>query len=300
MDRYAGRQGEQLWLWPNQVAPGSESLSLIPRLVERSQNLERPDRAAMGTIAPVLTVFRPKHPNGAALLVCPGGAYQRVVLDKEGTDLVPALVDVLGLTLFILQYRLPGDGHVQGADAPLADAQRAMRLIRAQAPRYELDPQRIGVMGFSAGGHVAASLACKYAQVVAAPVDATDALNARPDFLVLGYPVISMNSAIEHVNSRQELLDANRVVAWQDYSLEMQVHAAMPPAWIMHALDDSAVLPAHSERFYQALCAQNVAAQLHLFYQGGHGYGVRGTKGLDCAVWPQLLEYWLRQQQVIE
>ncbi|MBP9646161.1 MAG: alpha/beta hydrolase, partial [Pseudoxanthomonas sp.] len=231
---------QRLPLWPG-AAPGSEGLQLQRREVERSTDPARPDRYADHIGQPSLTVYRPAHPDGRAVLVIPGGGYQRVVLDKEGTALLPAFVDQGGLTLFVLEYRLPGEGHRDGREVPLADAQRAMRLIRQRAPEWGVDPERIGVMGFSAGGHVAASLATRHGQRSYAPVDAADAQDARPDFALLVYPVIDMGTHA-HPGSRQRLLgDAPAAEAIEAYSLQNRVDAHTPPVFLLHALDDEVV-----------------------------------------------------------
>lgn len=161
---------------------GDTALPQPQRIVERSSEAAVPDRYIQSISAPYMVVYRPARPNGTALLVTPGGGYQRIVLDNEGTSLVPGFVDQAGITLFVLRYRLPGEGHPNGADVPLADAQRALRLIRANAARYGIDAQRVGVMGFSAGGHVAASLGTRYAAQVYPAVDRADTLSARPIF----------------------------------------------------------------------------------------------------------------------
>ncbi len=138
-------------VWPQGDAPGAATSSTQPQIVDRSKNPALPDRAATGIRRPELTVYPAQHPNGIALLVTPGGSYQRVVLDKEGSDLAPVF-NAQGYTLFVMTYRMPNEGHREGADAPLADAQRAIRTLRADAAKWHIDPHRIGVMGFSAGG----------------------------------------------------------------------------------------------------------------------------------------------------
>ena len=153
----AAGSADRIALWPQGMAPGDKPLAQAQRIVERSSDPALPDRYIDHVSAPYLVAYRPAKPNGSALLVIPGGGYQRVVLDKEGTALVPALVEQGGVTLFVLRYRLPGEGRAD-REAALADAQRALRLIRHRAKDWGLDPQRIGTMGFSAGGHLAARL----------------------------------------------------------------------------------------------------------------------------------------------
>ncbi len=296
----AAEAAARLPLWPG-PAPGSTAGPEQANLVERSDDPALPDRALSGRYQPYLVVYRPKHPNGGALLVAPGGGYARVVLDKEGTALVPIFAEQAGITLFVLRYRLP-DAAVDGAtarDQPLADAQRALRLIRAHAADYGVDPQRIGAIGFSAGGHVAASLGTRYDDVVYPARDAIDRVSARPDFLLLLYPVIDMGSGTAaHTGSRLRLLgrhpDAATMAA---YSLQNRVHAGMPPTFLVHAQDDPVVPEENSLLFYQALRQAGVPAELHLFAHGGHGFGTRGIAGLPLAAWPQLALGWMRSVQ---
>ena len=285
-------------LWPGDgLAPGDHALALPQRTIERSAEPSLPDRYVDHVSQPYLVVQRPARPNGAALLVIPGGGYQRIVLDKEGTALRPDFVERGGLTLFVLRYRLPGEGHAEGADAPLVDAQRALRLIRANARQWGVDPHRVGVMGFSAGGHVAASLGTRYAETVHAPHDAIDRVDARPDFQLLIYPVIDMTGAAAHAGSRKQLLgeqpDAGRA---QRYSPQYHVDARTPPTFLLHAQDDTVVPVANSLLFYDALRAAGVPAEMHLFPRGGHGFGIRGTHGLTVAAWPQLALDWIDAQ----
>ncbi len=281
----------RLPLWPG-VAPGSEGVVLAPRTVERSTDPALPDRYVDGVIAPSLTVYRPARPDGRALLVIPGGGYQRVVLDKEGTALVPAFAQDGGLTLFVLQYRLPGEGHRGARDVPLADAQRALRLIRQHAAEWDLDADSVGVMGFSAGGHVAASLATRHAERVYAPVDAADALDARPAYALLVYPVIDMG-AHAHAGSRQKLLgDAPDAETLRAASLQNRVDARTPPVFLLHAQDDAVVPVQNSLLFEDALRRAGVEHETHLYAHGGHGFGVREARG-TLALWPQLALAWI-------
>jgi acetyl esterase/lipase len=279
-------------LWPG-VAPGSEGLVLVQRVVERSADPALPDRYVDGVIAPSLAVYRPARPDGRALLVIPGGGYRRVVLDKEGSALTAAFAEGGGLTVFVLQYRLPGEGHRNARDVPLADAQRALRLIRRHAAEWGLDAASVGVMGFSAGGHVAASLATRHAERVYAPQDAADALDARPAYAVLVYPVIDMG-AYAHPGSRQELLgDAADPAAVHAYSLQERIDASTPPVFLLHAQDDSTVPVENTLLFEAALRRAGIEHETHLYAHGGQGCGVRGAQG-TLASWPALAIAWIR------
>ncbi|WP_211115274.1 alpha/beta hydrolase [Nitrospirillum amazonense] len=286
-------------IWPAGVGPGSEGVTVQETVVERSADPAAwHDRYTVGITRPHLSLYRPAHPNGTALLVMPGGGYRRVVVDKEG-DEIGRRLSAAGVTVFVLTYRLPGrlpgDGHVHAADVPLRDAQRAMRLIRARAAEWGVDPHKVGAMGLSAGGHVAGSLGTRYDTPVYTPQDAADRLSARPDFLALVYPVVSMDPAIAHQGSRAQLLGDNPTPA-QDaaYSTERAVTAQTPPTFLLHADDDPSVPVENSLRFYAALHAAKVPAELHIFQKGGHGFGIRGVARLPAAAWPDLYIAWVR------
>ncbi|MCC4605632.1 alpha/beta hydrolase [Xanthomonas campestris] len=290
----AAEQASRIALWPAGMAPGDAALAQPQRIVDRSSDAAHPDRYIQSISQPYLVVYRPKQPNGTALLVTPGGGYQRIVLDNEGSALVPGFVDQAGFTLFVLRYRLPGEGHPNGADVPLADAQRALRLIRANAARYGIDAHRVGVMGFSAGGHVAASLATRHAAQVYPAQDAADALSARPDFALLIYPVIDMDSANAHPGSRQRLLgSAPSDAQVRAYSPQLHVDARTPPTFLLHAQDDSVVPVRNSLLMHDALLRAGVPSELHVFPQGGHGFGTDRIAGLTLAAWPQLAQAWI-------
>lgn len=285
---------DRIALWPAGQVPGETGAPRTPRVIERSDDPALPDRYIDTVDAPYLVAYRPRQPNGTALLVIPGGGYQRIVLDKEGTALVPAFVEQGGVTLFVLRYRLPAGRSDR--QAALADAQRALRVIRAGAARWHLDPQRIGVMGFSAGGHVAARLSTGFDLPVYPPRDAIDQHSARPDMALLLYPVIDMG-AHAHTGSRTRLLgehpDPARVA---QFSMQDQVRADMPPTFLVHAQDDSVVSVHNSLVYYQALTRSGVASEMHLFAQGGHGFGVRIAPSLTTAHWPTLALRWIQTQ----
>jgi len=278
-------------LWP------ASSGGPAGRITERSRDPEAPDRIIEDVRAPYLAVHRPERPNGTALLVTPGGGYARIVLDKEGTALVPAFVDAAGITLFVLRYRLPDRAHAEGADAPLADAQRAMRLIRAHASDYGIDPSRVGVMGFSAGGHVAARLATT-PDAVYTPVDAADTQSPRPDFALLVYPVISMHAPLAHAGSRARLLAAGAASdasALDRLSPDRHVDGRTPPLFLLHAQDDDVVPVGNALAMHAAAVGAGVPASLHVFPHGGHGFGTRDATGA-LARWPQLAIDWIQEQ----
>ena len=282
---------DRIVLWPDGQVPGEGGPATVPNVIERSRDPALTDRYIDNVSAPYLVVYRPARPNGSALLVVPGGGYQRIVLDKEGTALVPAFVEQGGVTLFVLRYRLPAGRSDR--QAALADAQRAMRVIRADAARWQIDPQRIGVMGFSAGGHVAARLSNGFDAPAYPHRDAIDALSARPDVALLIYPVIDMGTHA-HTGSRTRLLGPHPDAALQQqFSMQDQVRADTPPTFLVHAQDDHVVAVHNSLVDYQALLRAGVTTEMQLFPFGGHGFGVRIPAGLTVAQWPELALRWI-------
>ncbi|WP_410218264.1 alpha/beta hydrolase [Paracoccus sp. (in: a-proteobacteria)] len=282
---------QTLPLWP--ARPASSPVDLEPRIVERSESLFRADRALMGIAESSLTVFLPDRPNGTSMIVAPGGSYRRVVLDKEGVEIAAALAEQ-GITSFLLAYRLPGEGHEGASDVPLADGQRAVRIVREHAGEWGLDPHRIGFLGFSAAGHLGASLVARHDRQVYDPVDAADEASARPDFAALVYPVVTMMDGPVHEGSREALLgETPSEEAKAAYSPERHVTANAPETFIVLADDDDAVPSENAIRMYQSLHEAGVKAELHIFRDGGHGFGIRGAKGLPVQEWPVLLTNWM-------
>lgn len=286
------RQVLDLW---TSVPPGTEASQAKPTIVERSKSLFQPDRALTGIISPSLTALVPEKPNGVSVIVAPGGAYARIVLDKEGREIADWLRP-LGVTVFLMTYRLPAEGHTDGRDAPLQDGQRAVRIVREHATEWGLDPAKIGFMGFSAAGHLGASLVAGFDKEVYKQRDTADTLSARPDFAVLGYPVVSMADGVTHEESRDNLIGkaptAERIVA---YSPDQQVKKTAPQTFIFAADDDPAVPPDNSVRLYSALHKVGVSTELHIYKEGGHGFGIERAVGLPAAKWPQLCEAWMRR-----
>jgi acetyl esterase/lipase len=242
---------------------------------------------------PTLTAYPPEpgNANGCAIILCPGGGYTRLAIGHEGGDLARWLRD-LGVTAFVLKYRLKEYGH----PAPLQDVLRAVRLVRSQAADFGIDPHRIGLLGGSAGGHLAASAGTLFdhpAGRTGAPLDNVD---GRPDFLMLLYPVISMESDIVHRGSRTALLGTNPTPELlRLMSLEHQVTARTPPAFLMHTQEDASVVAENSIRFYQALVRAGVPAELHLYPRGPHGVGMRSGLG-TTSDWPKQAAAWLKAE----
>jgi acetyl esterase/lipase len=288
---------ETIVLWPA-GAPGGEAVTVTEQILERGDPNGVRDRAMAHTRKPVLMVFRPKTPNGAAVMLIPGGGYVRAVLDKEGYEMARWL-NQRGYTCFVLFYRMPGDGWTAGADTPLQDAQRGIRLIRSRAAEMGFSPDRVAIMGFSAGGHLAASLTTRFADKTYASVDAADDLSAKPNLSGLIYPVISMDPAIAHAGSRKELLTADaspeRAAA---ISPERLVTTGLSPVFQLHAADDKSVPVDNSLVMFAALRAKGVPTEMHIFEEGGHGFGLRGTPGKPVAAWPSLFETFAKRHGI--
>ena len=228
---------------------------------------------------PNITVYRAAQPNGTAILMCPGGGYARLALGHEGHDMASWL-NAQGITYVVLKYRMPNSHY----EVPLSDAEQAIRLVRQHAAEWGVRPDRIGIMGASAGGHLAASLATLYSS------DET-----RPDFQILFYPVISMQPGITHGGSRQNLLGENPSQELENkYTLEKQVNERTPQAFIMLSADDGAVPPANGIHYFEALLQHQVPATLHVYPTGGHGWGFRDAFTYKRQ-WTGELEKWLRE-----
>ena len=284
---------ETIDLWPG-GAPGMPAGKLTEVTDERSTDPLMTDRAVHGIVKPRLAVFRPERPNGAAVMITPGGGYKWVVVDKEGYELGRWLA-ARGFTAFVLFYRLPGDGWAAGANTPLSDAQRAMRLIRHRSRDFSVDPERVSAMGFSAGGHVCADLAARFATRTYDPVDAADTLSPKPFCAAPIYPVVSMDPTIAHAGSRALLLGANPTAALEAaHSPDRNIPANAPPHFILHAEDDETVPVENALRLRAALKARGVACETHLFAQGGHGFGIRKAIGKPVEAWPDLWRAWAR------
>ncbi len=288
-----GDPRETIALWPG-IPPGGAGLALpANRVVNHEPPFLTPSDRAIDQIGrPVLNVLRPDKADGSALIIAPGGGYAREMLDFEGMD-VARHFNGAGVTCFVLRYRLPGEGWANRSDVPLQDAQRAMRLVRAGASHYGVDPARIGFMGFSAGGHLACSIATRFAARVYDPLDAADTVSARPDFSVPMYPVVTMGEGC-HAGSRDKLLGPGASAELIDaYSCERHVPADTPPTWLCLASDDTTVPPLpNAGAYYVALQAAKIPSEIHLFESGGHGFGIARTAGRPDAVWPQLLLKW--------
>lgn len=289
---------ETIELWPD-GAPGMLSDPPVETVVDRGEEKARPDRAIHGITRPRLLVMRPENPNGVALMIMPGGGFGRVVIDKEGIEIGDRLGSI-GITTFVLLYRLPREGWAAGPDVCLSDAQRGMRLIRSRAREFDVDPERVAAMGFSAGGHVCADLAVRFATPTYETTDEADANTARPSAVALLYPVISMSAPTAHMFSRKMLIGA---AAGPDleraHSPQCNVPDDAPPTFLVHAEDDAGVPVANSLEFRDALRARDVPVETHIFASGGHGFGLRIPAREPVAIWPELLTAWLGKAGLI-
>ena len=282
------RTSEAVELWPG-LPPGyNPAIPIEHRIDDQARNPAKPDRWIRGIARPTMEIWRPSKPNGAAVLLVPGGSYAFLSYDNEGVSQAEWL-NALGVTAFILSYRLPGEGWHDRGLVPLQDAQRAMRIIRHNANRFGIDPGRVGVLGFSAGGHLAGSLATRFDEATYAAVDAADKLPARPDIAGLIYPVISLESDFTHVGSRDNLLDAGASpAALAAASVNRRVTADTPPVFLLSTIDDDAVPSANSLAMYDAMRAARRPVSLHVFEAGGHGFGVRLPPSQPASIWPKL------------
>ncbi|MBK6936706.1 MAG: alpha/beta hydrolase [Chitinophagaceae bacterium] len=239
---------------------------------------------------PTLTVFRPQKPNGKAVIICPGGGYAILAFDKEGTRVAEEL-NRWGVTAFVLKNRLPDDSiNIDKSLAPLQDAQQAIRYIRSHAREVGVNKNQIGIMGFSAGGHLASTATTHFG--FTADKTNTDTISVRPDFAILIYPVISFDSTITHKGSRNNLIGANAAAEKVNFfSNELQVTAQTPPSFLVHAGDDGAVPVQNSLRYYEACVKNKVPVELHLYPKGGHGFGMNNKTTDDN--WMERLRNWL-------
>lgn len=265
-------------LWPDKIPnqkPSAEVESSDSSNIVRISKVQNP----------TLQVYMPakRSATGQAVIICPGGGYRILAYDWEGTDVAKAL-NAKGITGIVLKYRLPSpESSVVPHETPLLDAQQAIRLVRKNAASWNIDPKKVGIMGFSAGGHLASTAGTHFDET------------SRPDFMILIYPVISMDKSFTHLGSRENLLGKNpdpELVKL--YSNELQVTADTPPTFIVHASDDGGVPVEHSLRMYRALQKKEVTVEMHIYPKGGHGFGL-GLEHGYLATWPDRLFDWLER-----
>ena len=239
---------------------------------------------------PSITMYKPAQQNGMSVIICPGGGYSIIAWNKEGTKVAEEF-NKWGVTAFILRYRLPDDTTmIDKSIAPLQDAQQAVRLVRSNAVEWGIDKNKIGIMGFSAGGHLAATAATHF--TYKADPKNNDTISVRPDFAILIYPVISFDTTFAHLGSRNKLIGMNPATdKTAFFSNELQVTAITPPTFLVHAGDDKSVPVENSIRFYQACIKNKVPVEMHLYPKGGHGFGLNNITTIDN--WMDRLKNWL-------
>lgn len=277
------KDSEQIPLWTNGMPDGSgpQGAEII---------------TAKGSVThiskPRLIVHQPANPNGTAILVISGGGYAHIEIGKESSPTANWLQSE-GITAFELIYRLPSENW-KSTTVPFEDAQRAMRMIRSLAKKYKFDPGKIGILGFSAGGHLAGFTSAEPYKKLYQPVDKIDTLSARPDFAGLIYPVISMLPPNDRTHSRKSILGENPSAAEETaFSVEKLVSSSMPVTFLAQAMDDPISSVDNSLLLYSALKKVNVKTEMHLFPTGGHGWGL-GKKGSPVAAWPELFKTWIK------
>jgi acetyl esterase/lipase len=285
----AAQAVERVLLWPG-GAPMAADKSDTPDTPDTPDTETHPDKPTLD-----LYILPAEQSNGTAVLVCPGGGYGNLAMGHEGQQ-IGEFFNALGVNAFVLRYRhAPAYRH----PVPMLDVQRAMRWVRAHAEKYHVKPDRIGVMGFSAGGHLAATLTTHFDAGQADAADPIDRASCRPDFSILCYGVLSMDPKITHGGSRANLIGADAAQELTDLmSNEKQVTGKTPPVFLFHTADDGAVPVANSVRFFSACHAAGVAAELHIFRTGPHGVGLAQNRPL-LAAWPDLLSSWMRGLKLI-
>ncbi|MES2583013.1 MAG: alpha/beta hydrolase [Pseudomonadota bacterium] len=280
-------------------APAENPRPTMPIYLWSEKPLVSPDREytkdqrTFSVDNPSITPFWPDPAvaNGTAVIIFPGGAYARLALDKEGFDTARWL-NTRGVTAFVAKYRLAEYGF----PAPLLDGLRAVRTVRKNATQWKLNPNRIGVMGFSAGGHLAASVTTRF-DFVGDAQDPLGHVSARPDFSVLGYAVITLEGKDVHAGSRQNLLGNNPdKTLVHENSLQFQVKGNVPPVFVFHGVDDQVVPVSNSVDFFSQVVQHNKRSELHVYQSNIHGLGMEQGRG-SMSSWPQALELWLKQNQ---
>lgn len=286
----ASAQTQILKLWPDGI-PGSirsetyfEESTVTGDIVSLYEKVTDPS----------LTVFLPpaEKATGTAVLICPGGGYGVLAFDHEGFAIARWL-NSNGIAGIILKYRLPSDMIMKDKSVgPLQDAQEAMRIIRRNAAQWKISPRKIGVIGFSAGGHLASTLSTHFAEKV---YEVKDTTSARPDFSLLIYPVITFDSSFTHGGSRQNLIgDKPTDYTIRYFSNELMITRNTPPAFLVHSADDKVVPVKNSIVYFEGLVRNNVRAEMHIFEKGGHGYGLAINMETESA-WPDLCLKWLKE-----
>lgn len=277
-------------LWEGKI-PGAIVNS---KYVEENLVLESGAIRIQKVTNPTLSIFLPEKEkaNGSAIVICPGGGYKVLAIDHEGIH-IAKWFNKLGFAAFILKYRLPNDTIMVNKNVgPLQDAQEAIRFVRRNSAQWNINPAKIGIIGFSAGAHLASTAATHFNE----KIYNSDTISARPDFSLLIYPVISMKDEITHLGSRRNLLGENPSQELiLHFSNEEQVSKLTPPAFLVHSKDDNTVPIENSINYFLALKRNNIPGELHIFEKGGHGYGMGREKGTELQ-WTEMCKSWLIQR----
>ncbi|MCY7422821.1 MAG: alpha/beta hydrolase [Chitinophagaceae bacterium] len=271
---------------PNSIAGPDEEQSVTEEITRISK-----------VSVPTLIMYTPAagKANGTAVIICPGGGYGILAIDHEGHD-VAKKFNEMGVTAFVLKYRLPNDRiMVDRSIGPLQDAQRAIQMVRSNASQWNINPKKIGIMGFSAGGHLASTAGTHFKDPL---IENPQKISLRPDFMILIYPVISFTDSLGHMGSRNNLIGKNpsaeQILL---YSNELQVTKKTAPTFLVHAKDDGGVKFENSVRFYQALRQKKVPTEIYLYEKGGHGFGLNNKT--SNVKWMDVLNDWMRKMKLI-
>lgn len=274
------------------VVPNSKAADIAEKSETSADGITRVSQV----VDPEMIRYSPEKPNGTAILICPGGGYGILAISHEGHDVAKKLAE-WGITAFVLKYRLPSDKiMLDKSIGPLQDAERGIQVIRENAKQWGINPKKVGVMGFSAGGHLAASLSTRYQQEV---IENHKHTSLRPDFSVLIYPVISFSDSLTHRGSRDNLIGKKpSEEKIKRGSNERLVNKKTPPAFLVHAKDDGAVPYGNSIMYYEALQKNGVPATVKLFEKGGHGFGMYNKK--EAGDWMAALNQWLVKEKFLK
>jgi acetyl esterase/lipase len=284
---------EVIELYPGKI-PGSKT---VPGSYKEVQTIKNGKVTGLGKVfQPTLSFYQPDpaKANGTAVIICPGGGYSHLAVDHEGDEVARKFAE-RGVAAFVLKYRLPSDSTMADKSfGPLQDAEQAIYLVRKNAGRWKVKPEKVGIMGFSAGGHLASSLAVHYKDI---KIENAEKLSLRPDFAILIYPVISfLNSP--HTGSRENLIGRDGTQGQKEYfSNELHVDAQTPVSFLVHANDDRTVPVENSILFEQALVKNKVAVEAHLYQAGGHGFGLHNKTTAD--EWFERLKYWMQANKLM-
>jgi acetyl esterase/lipase len=286
---YCFSQDLNIPLWPDGIPNYKETGSL--------ERWDTSDIIAVTNVQkPDIAVYLPakRQSTGQAVVICPGGGYWALAYNLEGIDIAKWL-NSKGIAGIVLKYRLPtSEGQVIPNESPLMDAKRALRLVRYHASEWNIDPEGIGIMGFSAGGHLASTLGTHFDYGETYSSDPVERISCRPDFMILVYPVITMTKPFMHKGSRNALIGENPETALAEkYSNELQVTEDTPPTFLVHAGDDKGVPVENSLVFYQALVDNDVPAEMHIYPKGGHGFSLAINKG-HLANWTDVCIAWIK------